>query len=638
MIRGGRRTGAGLGAGIALTALVIGLAALALYAHPSYTYIPDRDRLLNPQANERAIRAMRSADGPERTDEETLELGRRAFYGETFGNEFFLNDIMGLLDGPLTVRGILKATAALKGEGTTNLRVAAEKDAVVGGIKIRKGDWIDTGLDVAKGSYVPLGLKISVDKGKIRVGVGCIACHAVYDPASGKVVEGPPNRDLNVGYLLALAENSAAFFTHTGVTKEQIEGLIRFKEQAKSWVTDMGGNRAPLPDPDELERLVDEELMKWPPGSVDTSIDMVNNPVQIPDSFTLGDHPYNWNGTAFAGPFKGLMTFSGVPNAQNMDALAQAHLSGPLFGLDREVYMGILLQRAASSRYRYDPEKGSKPSEQFAAADPTPDSPGIIRSVPSPAYPRSSVVSVSGVLSSLPGYPINTHTLAMSAYQNTLKPPRSHLKRDAAMAAEGAKVFRRAGCASCHAGPYLTNNRIVAADVIGTNPSRAKSFKKTAAFWGPPLMYDYDTPVPLPEKPKLHRMPLNGVSEDQIKLAFAHGDSPGGYKTPSLYGLYWSAPYLHDGGVAAGPEPGQYGIPGTFKSGVLPDPAESLRALIDRRLRERVVEANHADEDLRKANVEGVGHEYWVDGKAGFSPREQDALIHYLLTLHDADE
>jgi len=71
---------------------------------------------------------------------------------------------------------------------------------------------------------------------------------------------------------------------------------------------------------------------------------------------------------------------------------------------------------------------------------------------------------------------------------------------------------------------------------------------------------------------------------------------------------------------------------------VLPDPAESLRALIDRRLRERVVEANHADEDLRKANVEGVGHEYWVDGKAGFSPREQDALIHYLLTLHDADE
>jgi len=217
------------------------------------------------------------------------------------------------------------------------------------------------------------------------------------------------------------------------------------------------------------------------------------------------------------------MTFSGVPNAQNMDALAQAGLSKPIFGLDKEVYMGILLQRAASSKYRYDPAKGTKPSEQFAAVDPTPDSPGIIQSVPSPAHPRSSFVSVSGVLSSVPGYPINRHTLAMSAYQNTLKPPRSHLKRDARLAAEGEAVFRRAGCITCHAGPYLTNNRIVATDVLGTNPSRARSFKKTEKFWGPPLMYDYDTPVPLPKKPKLHRMPLNGMSEEQIRLAFAHG-------------------------------------------------------------------------------------------------------------------
>ncbi|AGA56771.1 hypothetical protein Theco_0561 [Thermobacillus composti KWC4] len=639
MERNKKRRSRRLAAGILLSTAGIGLAAiLLLYTHPSYIYIPDREHVLNPRRPAATVRTAQTPENPEPTDEETLDLGRRAFYGETFGNEHFLMDIMGLLDGPLTIRGILKATAALKGEGTTNLRVAAEKDAVIGGRTIRKGDLIDTGLDVAKGSYVPLGLKVSLDKGKPRVGVGCIACHAVYDPVSGKVVEGPPNTDLNVGLLLAMGNNSAAFFTHTGVTTEQIRGLIRFKEQAKSWVTDSEGKRTPLPDPDELERLVDEQLMKWPPGSIDTTIDMENNPVQIPDSFTLGDHPYNWNGTAFAGPFKGLMTFSGVPNAQNMDALAQAGLSKPIFGLDKEVYMGILLQRAASSKYRYDPAKGTKPSEQFAAVDPTPDSPGIIQSVPSPAHPRSSFVSVSGVLSSVPGYPINRHTLAMSAYQNTLKPPRSHLKRDARLAAEGEAVFRRAGCITCHAGPYLTNNRIVATDVLGTNPSRARSFKKTEKFWGPPLMYDYDTPVPLPKKPKLHRMPLNGMSEEQIRLAFAHGNSPGGYKTPSLYGLYWSAPYLHDGGVAAGPEPGQYGIPGTFKAGILPDPAESLRALVDKRLRERVVKANQADKDLREANVEGIGHNYWVDETTGFTRREQDALIHYLLTLHDKDE
>jgi hypothetical protein len=638
MARKNKRTTRRFAAGILLASAGIGIVALLLYTHPTYIYIPERDKILNPDRNESTIRAAESADGPERMDEETLELGRRAFYGETFGNEHFLMDIMGLLDGPLTAKGIFEAAAALKGEGTTNLRVKAEKDAVVGGKTIRKGDLIDTGLDVAKGSYVPLGLKVSLDKGKLRVGVGCIACHAVYDPKSGKVVEGPPNTDLNVGAIVAMSTNSAAFFTHTGVTTEQIRGLIRFKEQAKSWVTDSEGKRIPLPDPDELERLVDEELMKWPPGSIDTSIDMVNNPVQIPDSFTLGDHPYNWNGTAFAGPFKGLMVFSGVPNAQNMDALAQVGLSKPIFGLDKEVYMGILLQRAQSSKYRYDPAKGGKPSEQFAAVDPTPDSPGIIQSVPSPAHPRSSVVSSSGVLSSKPGHPINRHTLAVSAYQNTLKPPRSHLKRNATMAAEGEAVFRRAGCITCHAGPYLTNNRIVAADVIGTNPSRARSFRKTETFWGPPLMYDYDTPVPLPAKPKLHKITLNGMSEDEIRLAFAHGGSPGGYKTPSLYGLYWSAPYLHDGGVAAGPEPGQYGIPGTFKAGILPDPAESLRALVDKRLRELVVKANRADKGLRDANVDGTGHDYWVDETTGFTRREQDALIHYLLTLHDKDQ
>jgi hypothetical protein len=32
----------------------------------------------------------------------------------------------------------------------------------------------------------------------------------------------------------------------------------------------------------------------------------------------------------------------------------------------------------------------------------------------------------------------------------------------------------------------------------------------------------------------------------------AHRGSNGGYKVPSLVGLYWSEPYLHDGGVAVG--------------------------------------------------------------------------------------
>jgi len=34
-------------------------------------------------------------------DDALLRLGRRAFYKENFGNEIFLSDVMGILDGPL---------------------------------------------------------------------------------------------------------------------------------------------------------------------------------------------------------------------------------------------------------------------------------------------------------------------------------------------------------------------------------------------------------------------------------------------------------------------------------------------------------------------------------------------------------
>jgi hypothetical protein len=93
-------------------------------------------------------------------------------------------------------------------------------------------------------------------------------------------------------------------------------------------------------------------------------------------------------------------------------------------------------------------------------------------------------------------------------------------------------------------------------------------------------------------------------------------------------------PYLHDGGVAVGPDPGrQLGMAGTVAAGIRPDPAESLRALVDRSLRERVVAANHADASIKDMHVQGIGHEYWADGSNGFSREDQDALIHYLLTV-----
>jgi hypothetical protein len=117
-----------------------------------------------------------------------------------------------------------------------------------------------------------------------------------------------------------------------------------------------------------------------------------------------------------------------------------------------------------------------------------------------------------------------------------------------------------------------------------------------------------------------------------------HG-TPGGDKVPGLIGLYCTAPYLHDGAVAVGADAEtQLGMAGTLLKGVAVDPANSLRALVDRRLRAQVVEANHASAGLREVNVQGIGHEFWVDADAGYSGDEQQALIRYLLTVAPPSE
>lgn len=77
------------------------------------------------------------------------------------------------------------------------------------------------------------------------------------------------------------------------------------------------------------------------------------------------------------------------------------------------------------------------------------------------------------------------------------------------------------------------------------------------------------------------------------------------------------------------------GLAGTLLQGIEPDPAASLRVLVDRNLRAIAVQQNRANPDLQATNGDGSGHEYWVDQPAGFSPQDQTDLIHFLLSLDD---
>ncbi|WP_437125392.1 electron transport protein [Geobacillus thermoleovorans] len=629
--------------------LLLAAGAVLLLRRGEYAFVPDGSDIAPYEASKRigidvwgrwiaaddsriqALSAknghLQKEEGAVVVDDRLLRLGKDVFYKETFGNEVFLTDIMGIVDGPLTLVNMAKAIVALKGEGTTNLRVPLAEDVTIGGRTYKKGELIDTGIDVPKGSYLPLGMPIVTDGGRVRVGISCAACHATVDPVTKKVVEGAPNNDLNAGMLMALATNSAAYFTHANISslKQYIRSLDRE-------IIDSHGRKAALPDPKRLERDVDRIFASWPRGNFDSTIDMKANPAQIPDSFTRSDHPYGWSGFAAAGSFHGLAAFSNNVHAQNADSLAQAEISQELFGIDKEVYIGTILQNAAHPRFRYQPTTKEKPSAFFAKVDPTPKTVGVNQLVAPPQFPKVSLAAPDGLVVSEPGYRFNEQNNAVAAWQNTLNPPPPNERINEERAARGREVFVRAGCIRCHAGAYLTNNRVIAANVIGTEPSRAQALKKTENVFGEAVIYAPNTPVPIPKGAKVLKVPTDHLDPEQIRLAFAHGDSPGGYKVPSLIGLAWSAPYLHDGGVAVGPN-GELGLSDTVGKGVAPDARNSLRALIDRTWRQRVIAANAADPALKAVHVTGAGHRYWIDRQAGFTKEEQEAVLDYLLSL-----
>ncbi len=625
--------------------VIVGIALYTLIQEPEFGYTPSLDQVLN--VDRRPVeRTSGNGISPVSHEEQEievtprlLEMGRKAFYEETFGNEVFFTDIMGQMDGPINFVSIGKAVGKLRGKGTSNLQIELSDDVTVGGQTFKRGTLIDTGIDVPKGSYRPLGIVTKVTREGLKAGMTCAACHATVDNRTGKVIEGAPNSDLNAGLLMAFATNSAAYFRHTDVNPEEIA-------QLKKHLDRLDGREAKekvLPDVKQFEDAVDRTLMSWPAGNFDSTIDLEANPAQIPDSFTFGDFPYGWSGFASAGPFHGLSTFNNNVHATNSDTLTTADQSEALFGIDTDVYYGTVLQNAANKRYRYT-GGNQRPSDFFKAIDPTPGVPGVVQAVPAPTFPKGSVVSPDALIVSDPGDQINEKNNAEAAWQNSLKPPRTW--KDAERVRQGRDVFARAGCIRCHAGETLTNNTVISAVEIGTQPSRAKALQKLPKTFADPKMWDKNARAPVDSKAEVLRVPTDHIPSAERRLAYAQ-DGVGGYKVPSLVGLHVTAPYLHDGGVAAGPQAVEWtedegyiprireelGLTGTVLKGRSPDVENSLAALVDRGIRREVVRNNRASDRLATSNVTGAGHAYWVDSEAGFTPEEQKALVEYLMSL-----
>lgn len=199
---------------------------------------------------------------------------------------------------------------------------------------------------------------------------------------TGRILEGAINTDINLGPLIAMASNSAALFRQTDVNPTKIT-------PGEHTFINNKGETAKLPDPKIMEDEVDAAILSWPPGNFVSNGDLKNNSAQIPSSYTHETFPYAWSGVASIGWFHGLTTLNNAVFGLNADPTTTADASESVLGIDKEVYLGTMLQNASSPDFRL-PED-AKPSEFFEQVDPTPGEPGINSVIKMPEYPKGTL-------------------------------------------------------------------------------------------------------------------------------------------------------------------------------------------------------------------------------------------------------
>jgi hypothetical protein len=242
---------------------------------------------------------------------------------------------------------------------------------------------------------------------------------------------------------------------------------------------------------------------------------------------------------------------------------------------------------------------------------------------------------------------------SVSLMLDSLDPPPNRsalLARARPLVARGYELFKQEGCASCHRGPFFTDNVVHPLSEIGTQPSRAEFGRSLQLFLAP--TYDPDT-----------GKAIRGGFID------ASGARRVGYKTVTLRFVWGSAPYLHDGGVGVATGPGSP-PPGDDLAALLARPPEtnlygtapilafgeanpeshyrsnaalSLQALLLENERRRVIAGNGTPVFRvpgstrmltgKDFGIEGIGHEFWIRDKPG--GEKVTALVAFLLALDD---
>lgn len=515
------------------------------------------------------------------------------------------------------------------------------------------------------------------------------------------------NQDIALGAIFAMSENTiAGFETSAPVGKTTLA-------DARAWGRFVRDNYRTHPD--SVKREIDRGLLIFPRGYADDTPDGLHNPLQFPSLFTHRNWPYNYDGVMLNASDRNNNVWTTGLDLSQIVALCKdrgGKSAGLVFWEKKGMYAELSALDYANIAVCHAPAVQHNPAlhdtllnDILGESDGVPgmlrnDGMALIRGVPF-AIPAAYFKRQSnkdrihdpkdfgtdgkerGPMTGLLGTRVITHsgirsrydiaglekkygidgdefvTEAVSMMLDWVQPPPNLSPllanaRDAGLVRQGYQVFKEQGCATCHAGPFFTDNQIYPLKEIKTDSARAAATKLLQVGLAP--RYD----------PKTGRAETGGI------LGFLAGLIAGkhaGYKSVTLRYVWGSAPYLHDGGVgvALKPELGKggddlkallsrnqndkvYGMAQILNyreshpdSYYRPDAALSLQSLLLKSERDKVVAANRAPVypipgradfvSVASMHIQGVGHEYWIDDVPGgdiVTP-----LVAFLLALDD---
>jgi hypothetical protein len=166
-----------------------------------------------------------------------IEEGRRIFRYDTFGDEAFWGDQLKLHQA-IVGQKLGGVGPGLSPKMALSLGLKVDADALpadlVAQLKAGKVDLEDPASTVAllKANAV-LGVTafLNPDGSAKSVGVQCSICHSTVDdsfaPGIGRRLDGWPNRDLNVGAIIALAPDLSPYTKLLGVDAEGVRKVLR---------------------------------------------------------------------------------------------------------------------------------------------------------------------------------------------------------------------------------------------------------------------------------------------------------------------------------------------------------------------------------------------------------------------------